>query len=146
MDPVAHRRELARHLGADAALDPADLGEIQKDTGGRGVDCAIDCAAKAHTTNDAIRAARNAGRVVITGIHSDTHVRFEMSPLRRKELTVFNVRRSNHESPAALEMIAARTKWFAPLVTHSRSMDEIAEAFAIAEGYLDGVGKIVVKP
>lgn len=146
VDPVAHRRELAKHLGADAALDPADLREIAKDTGGRGVDCAIDCAAKAHTTNDAIRVARNAGRVVITGIHSDTHVGFEMSPLRRKELAVFNVRRSNHESPAALEMIAARTEWFAPLVTHTRPMEEIAEAFTIAEGYLDGVGKMVVKP
>jgi L-iditol 2-dehydrogenase len=146
VDPVAHRRELAKHLGADAALDPSDLGEIQNDTGGRGVDCAIDCAAKAHTTNDAIRAARNAGRVVITGIHSETHFRFEMSPMRRKELTVFNVRRSNHESHAALEMIAARTEWFAPLVTHARPMDQIGEAFAIAEGYLDGVGKMVVKP
>jgi L-iditol 2-dehydrogenase len=146
VDPVAHRRELAKHLGADAALDPADLREIQNDTGGRGVDCAIDCAAKAQTTNDAIRAARNAGRVVITGIHSETHIGFEMSPLRRKELTVFNVRRSNHESHAALETIAARTEWFAPLVTHARPMDQIGEAFAIAEGYLDGVGKMVVKP
>src|SRR5262249_3351536 len=120
VDPVAHRRELARHLGADVVLRPTGLAANPKATRRRGVDCVIDCAAKAHTTNDAIRVARNAGRVVITGIHSETHVGFEMSPLRRKELTVFNVRRSNHESPAALEMIAARTKWFAPLVTHSR--------------------------
>ncbi len=146
VDPVVHRRGLAMRMGADVTLDPADLSMIAKDTGGRGVDCAIDCAAKAHTTNDAIRAARNAGRVVITGIHSQTHVGFEMSPLRRKELTVFNVRRSNHESQAALEMMAARPELFAPLVTHARPMDRIAEAFAIAEGYLDGVGKMVVKP
>ena len=127
-------------------VDPSDLAEIRKDTAGRGVDCAIDCAAKAHTTNDAIRLARNAGRVVITGIHSQTHVDFEMSPLRRKELTVFNVRRSNHESPAALDMMAAHQEWFAPLVTHIRPMDQIGEAFAIAEEYLDGVGKMVVRP
>ena len=44
--------------------------QILIDTGGRGVDCAIDCAAKEHTTNDAIRAVRNARPVVITGIHS----------------------------------------------------------------------------
>ena len=43
-------------------------------------------------------------------------------------------------------MIAARTEWFAPLVTHTRPMEEIAQAFTIAEGYLDGVGKMVVKP
>jgi L-iditol 2-dehydrogenase len=136
----------AKLMGADAALDPAELGDIRKGTGGRGVDCAIDCAAKADTTNDAIRAARNAGRVVITGIHSQTHVGFEMSPMRRKELSVFNVRRSNHESHAALETIAANMAWFAPLVTHARPMERIGEAFAIAEGYLEGVGKMVVKP
>jgi len=147
VDPVAHRRELATHMGADATLDAADAAlRIQLDTGGRGVDCAIDCAAKEHTTNDAIRAVRNAGRVVITGIHGQTHVPFEMSPMRRKELAVFNVRRSNHETREALEMLAEHARWFAPLVTHTRPMEQIAEAFQIANDYADGVGKMVVKP
>jgi L-iditol 2-dehydrogenase len=69
-----------------------------------------------------------------------------MSPMRRKELAVFNVRRSNHETSAALEMLTPNAKWFAPLVTHTRPMDQIAEAFAIANDYTDGVGKMVVKP
>ena len=83
---------------------------------------------------------------MITGIHSDTHVPFEMSPMRRKELTVFNVRRSNHETQAALEMLTEHARWFAPLVTHTRPMERIGEAFAIANDYSDGVGKMVVKP
>jgi L-iditol 2-dehydrogenase len=147
VDPVGHRRDLAKHMGADVTLHPADaVRQILADTGGRGVDCAIDCAAKQYTTNEAIRAARNGGRVVITGIHSDTHVPFEMSPMRRKELTVFNVRRSNHETGDALAMLTEHAKWFAPIVTHTRPMDQIAEAFAIASDYTDGVGKMVVKP
>jgi L-iditol 2-dehydrogenase len=147
VDPVAHRRSLAGHMGADVALHPSDaVHQIRADTGGRGVDCAIDCAAKQHTTNEAIRAARNAGRVVITGIHSDTHVPFEMSPMRRKELSVFNVRRSNHETHEALAMLTRHAQWFAPIVTHTRSMDQIAEAFTIANDYADGVGKMVVNP
>jgi len=147
VEPVAHRREMARHMGADAALDPCEIDaarQIQADTAGRGVDCAIDCAAKQHTTNQAIRAARHGGRVVITGIHSDAIVPFEVSPMRRKELAIFNVRRSNHESEAALEMLAERSSWFAPLVTHTRPLERIAEAFQIAESYSDGVGKMVV--
>jgi len=66
--------------------------------------------------------------------------------MRRKELTIFNVRRSNHESHAALELLAAHTDWFAPLVTHTRSMDHVAEAFEIANNYQDGVGKMIVRP
>ncbi|HEY2018313.1 MAG TPA: alcohol dehydrogenase catalytic domain-containing protein [Bryobacteraceae bacterium] len=147
VEPVAHRREMARHMGADEAIDPGEIDavrQIRADTGGRGVDCAIDCAAKQHTTNWAIEAVRNAGRVLITGIHSDAVVGFEVSPMRRKELAIFNVRRSNHDSHAALEMILARTACFAPLVTHTRPLDEIADAFRIAEHYLDGVAKMVV--
>ena len=60
--------------------------------------------------------SRNAGRVVLTGIHSDAMVPFEVSPMRRKELAILNVRRSNHESHDALELLTARLAWFAPLV------------------------------
>jgi L-iditol 2-dehydrogenase len=147
VEPVAHRRELARHMGADAAIDPNAVDaarQIISDTGGRGVDCALDCAAKEHTTNWAIRAARNGGRVVLTGIHSDAFVPFEVSPMRRKELAIFNVRRSNHESERALEMLLHRLEWFAPLVTHQRPLSEIAGAFRLVEHYEDGVGKMVI--
>ena len=147
VEPVAHRREMARQIGADAALDPGQVDaarQIQSDTGGRGVDCALDCAAKEDTTNQAIRAARNGGRVVLTGIHSGVFVPFEVSPMRRKELAIFNVRRSNHESDRALEMLVHRVEWFAPLVTHTRPLSEIADAFRLTEQYADGVGKMVV--
>lgn len=146
-EPVAARREMARAMGADEVFDPhqADVvAEIQAATGKRGVDCAIDCAAKEETTNLAIRAARNAGRVLMTGIHSDPRVPFEVSPMRRKELSILMVRRSNHESHDALQLLVERTPWFAPLVTHQRPLDKIAEAFRIAGGYEDGVGKMVV--
>jgi len=117
-------------MGADVALDPGEIDvvrQIRADTGNRGVDCAIDCAAKEHTTNWAIQIARNAGRVVLTGIHSASMVPFEVSPMRRKELAILNVRRSTYESAAALELLAHRTEWFAPLVTHTRPLERIAK-------------------
>jgi L-iditol 2-dehydrogenase len=150
VEPVAHRREMAKRMGADQALDPAEgdpVAEILAGTGQRGVDCAIDCAAREHTTNWAIRAARNGGRVTLTGIHSDTHVPFEVSPMRRKELSILNVRRSlPHDSDEALSLLVERTACFAPMVTHTRPLERIAEAFAIAGQYSDGVGKMVVTP
>jgi L-iditol 2-dehydrogenase len=147
VEPVAHRREFAKHMGADAVIDPGAVDaakQIQSETGGRGVDCALDCAAKEHTTNWAIRAARNGGRVVVTGIHSEAFVPFEVSPMRRKELAIFNVRRSNHESDRALEMLLRRAEWFAPLVTHKRPLSDIANAFHLVAHYSDGVGKMVI--
>jgi L-iditol 2-dehydrogenase len=147
VEPLAHRREMAKQMGADVVVDPGEVDSaraISADTGNRGVDCAIDCAAKEETTNWAIRAARNGGRVVITGIHSGVMVPFEVSPMRRKELTIFNVRRSNDESEQAREMLVERMAWFAPLVTHRRPLAEIADAFVKAEQYAGGAGKTVV--
>jgi L-iditol 2-dehydrogenase len=147
VEPVAHRHEMARAMGAHEVIDPGavdSVHELMALTGGRGVDCAIDCAAKEHTTNWAIRAARNGGRVVLTGIHSAAFVPFDVSHMRRKELAIYNVRRSNHESEAARDLLAEKAEWFAPLVTHRRPLGEIAEAFKTVEHYADGVGKLVV--
>ena len=147
IEPLAHRRELARAMGADAVLEPQEaVAEILRATGQRGVDCAIDCAAGADTVPQAIRLARNAGRVVLTGIHSTPTFTVDASGMRRKELTLFNVRRSNHETEEALALLQAQPNWFAPLVTHTRALDRIDEAFELTSHYRDGVGKMVIRP
>lgn len=147
VEPVAHRRELAKVIGADVVLEPAEATEaILRGTGRSGVDCTIDCAAGEGTTGQAIQVARSAGRVVLTGIHSTNSVRMDGSAMRRKELTILNVRRSNHEPHAALELVEAHGDWFAPLLTHAREIDRIGEAFTIASQYQDGVGKMIVRP
>ena len=147
VEPLAHRRELARGMGAHAALEPGEaLAEILRATAQRGVDCAFDCAAAAETSNQAIQLTRNAGRVVLTGIHSAALVSIDVSAMRRKEITIFNVRRSNHETEEALELLQAHAAWFAPLLTHTREIERIGEAFAIASQYRDGVGKMIVRP
>jgi L-iditol 2-dehydrogenase len=147
VEPLEHRRELARGIGADVVIEPEGaVQEILSGTGQRGVDCAIDCAAGEHTTGQAIQITRNAGRVVLTGIHSTPFVSLDGSAMRRKELTIFNVRRSNHETEEALELLEAHAEWFRPLLTHTRKIEQIDEAFTIASQYRDGVGKMIVRP
>ena len=149
VEPVGARRELARQVGADAVLDPSNEDpsrEILRDTGGRGVDVAIDCAAKGGSVNQCLHATRNAGRVVITGIPVETEVAVEFSPLRRKELALYNVRRSNHDSEAARDLLAGNLARFAPIITHTRPLDQIAEAFLQLEHYAGGVGKLIIQP
>lgn len=149
VEPAAHRREFAKAMGATEAIDPGAVdpaAEIMNSTGKRGVDIAIDCAAKKPTTNWAIRAVRNGGRVVITGIHSEILVPVEVSPMRRKELAIFNVRRSNHSTEKAVELLGEHERWFGALITHTRPMSEIGEAFSMAEHVSGGIGKLIIKP
>ena len=144
---LQHRREMALQLGAHAALEPDNaIQQLMHDTAARGVDCAIDCAAGEHTTDQTVQMTRNAGRIALTGIHSTPFVSLDGSAMRRKELTIFNVRRSNHETGDALQLLRKHPHWFEPVLTHERSLDQIHDAFAIASQYLDGVGKMVVKP
>jgi len=147
-DPVAHRLDLARAAGADALLDPRAVDPVRQilaDTGNRGVDVAIDCGGKHDSINQCIHAVRNAGRVVVTAIPPGVHVPIEFSPMRRKEIALYNVRRSNHESAAALAMLDEHIVRFAPLITHTPPLDQIGRAFAQLENYADGVGKIVIR-
>lgn len=147
VEPVAARRELARQAGADAVIDPLAVDpsrEILRDTGGRGVDVSIDCTATGGSTNHCLRATRNAGRVVITGIPVEREVALEMSPVRRKELAIYTVRRSNHETEAAREMLVANTARFAALITHTRPLEEISAAFEQVAQRAGGVGKLVI--
>ena len=147
VDPIAHRREQALKAGADAAIDPrADdpVKQIMADTGKRGVDMAIDCAALGPSMNQCLHVVRNAGRVVITAIPAEAEPRLQFHVMRRKEVALFNVRRSNHESELALHLLVEHNARFAPMITHTRPLEKVEEAFFILERYEDGVGKIVI--
>jgi L-iditol 2-dehydrogenase len=147
VEPLARRRELARALGADMVIDPREadpVGVVMRDTGRRGVDLAIDCAARDDSVNQCMHATRNAGRVVITGIPSEVRVPLEFHTLRRKELAFFTVRRSNHDSETALRLLAERPSCFAPVVTHARPLADIQSAFDMLEGDEHDAGKVVL--
>lgn len=148
VEPVAARRELALAMGADAAIDAraADpVHEVLRDTSGRGVDMAIDCAAQGDTINQCFYATRNAGRVIVTGIPAEDHVRLAFHIMRRKELAFYSVRRSNHDSETALRLLENERKRFAPLLTHERHVSQIQAAFEMSESYADGVGKMTIR-
>lgn len=148
IEPVAHRRALATLMGADAVIDPAaadPVRQILSDTGQRGVDAAIDCAAKGGSINHAINIVRSAGRVVITGIPMETHLSLDYHPVRRKEVAILTVRRSNHDSEAALRLLHERPGLFTPMLTHTRPLEQVQDVFTMLEHYSDGVGKAVIQ-
>ncbi len=149
IEPVAHRREMAIAMGADVAIDPSTTDpvvQILKDSGLRGADAVYDCAAKAGTLDQAARVVRNRGALILTGIHSEVSVPVNFHVMRRKELALFHVRRSNHESELALDLLLSHNRLFAPLITHERPMSAANQAFATVESYSEGVGKMILLP
>ncbi len=78
LDPDPRRRRLAVARGATEALDPASadpVDAVRARTDGRGADVVIEAAGPARATRQAVRMARRAGTVVLTGVdHADTDV------------------------------------------------------------------------
>lgn len=146
-EPVAHRRDMARALGADVVFDPAGTDvpkQILSDTFQRGVDIAVDCATQGETINQCLRSARNAGRVVVTGIPSTLDYPLDIHALRVKELYFYTVRRSNHEGHAGIRLLEEHPKLLGGIVTHARPIETVNDTFRMVEGYEDGVGKAVL--
>ncbi len=147
VEPVAHRREMAVAHGADAAIDPRQVdaaAAILSETAGRGVDMSIDCAAKDNTINQAIHAVAAGGRLVLTGIPVEPLISIEYHVLRRKEVALYNVRRSNHDTERAARLLVEHPGRFVPMLTHTRSLEDVQAAFELLESYGDGVGKLAV--
>jgi L-iditol 2-dehydrogenase len=147
VEPLAHRREMARVIGADVVLDKENaVSTVLHDTSRRGVDLAFDCAATEDTLNQSIACLAKAGRFVYTGIPSATYVPLYAPAPRKKEISLFNVFRSNHQGEHARDILADHLSLFAPVVTHSRPIDRIQDAFEMTISYAEGVGKTVVEP
>lgn len=148
VDPVPHRRELARAMGADVLIDPTQTDpakEILTGTNKRGVETVLDCVTRDGSLHQACLAVARGGRVVATGIPSEAMPVIHFHELRRKEAPLFNVRRSNHETDLAISLLAERPALLGPVVTHRRPLDEIEAAFSDLESYRDGVGKSVIR-
>jgi len=148
IEPVAARRDLGRRMGADVAIDPREVdpvGPILDDTSGRGVDAAVDCATRGASLEHSIAVVRPGGRLVVTGIPSEARSAVDFHLMRRKELVLFNVRRSNHESGAALELLREHRARLAPILTHEMPLEDIQQAFTKLERYQDGMAKVVIK-
>lgn len=146
VDPVAHRREMGLAFGADAVLDPSEaVAAIRAGTQGRGVDVAIDCVTRGGSLDQCCLTVARGGRVVVTGIPSDAMPAIHFHELRRKEAPLYTVRRSNHETPIAMDLLRERPSLFGPLVTHLRPLEEVEAAFSMVENYAEGVGKAVIE-
>jgi threonine dehydrogenase-like Zn-dependent dehydrogenase len=70
VDPLAHRRDVAKKLGADRVLDPNEgsiAERIKSETGGRGADVCIEVSGATAALSEAIRTVAYASRVVAMG-------------------------------------------------------------------------------
>jgi L-iditol 2-dehydrogenase len=147
-EPLAYRRNFAGQYAADVALDPQETdlaAEIQRLTGGRGIDLAFEAAGAPETPQQAAEIVRPGGKVILAGIPADDRLSFTASIVRRKGLTIKLVRRMKHTYPRTIQMVQAGRVDLNALITHRLPLSGVGEAMELLTHFRDGVIKAVIE-
>jgi L-iditol 2-dehydrogenase len=146
-DRVAHRVDFARRAGANWSGNPDTqpvAHEILRQQAG-GLDVVFECAGQQAALDQAVDLLKPGGKLVIVGIPREDRVSFHIDSLRRKEITVVNVRRQNGCVQPALDAIASGAIQPDFLVTHRFGPGQAQAAFELVGSYRDGVIKAVIE-
>ncbi len=133
IDTVEDRLKMAESFGATPVhlTEQDPRAEVKKLTEGRGVELAVEAVGHPEALDLALRLARKAGTVSVTGVYAE-RVEVHMGVLWIKALTLT----SGHANvikhlDRVLELISAGKLDPAPLVTHHMKLDEAPDAYRI---------------
>ena len=146
-DVLPSRLALARELGADAAINPAetDLSDaVRKLTDGQGVDCALECSGAPQALTQAVNACRRGGTVAVIGMFHPPEFPFSFLELLRRETDIRPIFRYAKSYQDTLAMLGAGLIKPERLVTHHFPLERTPEAFEWAEAGRDGAIKVMV--
>ena len=130
-EPNHARRNLAKQLGADVAIDPTkeSVLEVARDlSGGRGVDVCFEAAAVPAALSEGLEAVRHRGKVVMVGVHAaSARLNLELYRFHRRELSII----STWGAWGAFDRTA---NWLVnlnlrPILSHFYGLNEIEAAF-----------------
>jgi threonine dehydrogenase-like Zn-dependent dehydrogenase len=146
-DKINERLTAAAANGAAWTGNPdrADIVAALTDKAPGGIDIIFECAGKQETIDEAIEFLRPGGKLMLIGIPEFERTSFVIDKMRRKEITVVNVRRQNRCTQIAVDWTGDRTVNVDFMVTHRFRFEETAAAFDLVAGYRDGVIKAMIE-
>jgi 2-desacetyl-2-hydroxyethyl bacteriochlorophyllide A dehydrogenase len=133
IDTVEDRLRMAESFGATPVhlTEQDPRGEVKKLTEGRGVDLAVEAVGHPDALDMAIRLARKAGTVSVTGVYAErTEVHMGVLWIKALTLTSGHANVIKHLD-RVLELLGEGKLDPAPLVTHHMKLDEAPDAYRI---------------
>ncbi len=146
IEPLVYRLKVAEEVGARYLIHPETenvLRSVQKREENL-VDVVFEASGDQKAVDNALDILKPGGKLVLVGIPSDAQYVFNMDLMRRKEITVVNVRRQNHCVEEAIELVSSGKVNVEKMVTHSFSIEQTERAFEMVEAYKDGAIKAMI--
>jgi L-iditol 2-dehydrogenase len=146
VEPLDYRLEKAKEIGVRYMINPErqDVESEVKRQEELLVDVAFEASGEQDAVTNAVKILKPGGKLVLVGIPPSAQYTFDMDLMRRKELTIINVRRQNHCVEEAIDLVISGKADVEKMVTHHFSLDETGTAFDIVEGYKDGAIKAMI--
>jgi len=134
VEPVAHRQEAAKKLGADHVVGPDGLDELLNTvTGGKGANVVIEATGLPSVMATALEIAAFKGRVGYIGIDVGREAPAKLGLIQSKELTITGSIGSPGVWPETLRFMANKNIDLSPLVTSRFSVDDAVGAIEAAQ-------------
>ncbi len=147
-DKIEARVKRARTIGAAWAGNPdrEDIVAAIHRFSPAQVDAVYECCGDQSALNQAVDLLRPGGRLFIIGIPPGDRISFDIHALRRKELSLHNVRRQKDGIENAIALIRSRGIDVRFMATHTFPIGDSRLAFELAMGYRDGVVRAIIHP
>ncbi len=151
VDGDENRLAMARRMGADIVLDYREVdvvAEVKRLTGG-GADVTIEALGLQETFENALRCLRPGGTLSSLGVYSGKlQVPYDAFAAGLGDYRIVTTLCPGGKERMRRLMSVVQSGRFdpTPLLTHSFSLDEIAEGYRVFGERLDGVMKVAVRP
>jgi L-iditol 2-dehydrogenase len=142
------RLERAEKLGADAALllSGGELAqEIQRRTGGRGVDLVLEAVGRDETISASIASVRKGGTVTLVG-NISPQVKIPLQAVVSRQIRLQGSCASSGEYPEAMELLASGKIKVKPLITAVAPLSDGPQWFARLHAGEPNLMKVVLNP
>jgi len=146
-EKIDRRIETARRGGADWTGNPLKqdvVSEILK-AQPAGLDAVFECAGQQETIDQAVEILKPGGKLMLIGIPRVERISFIIDRIRRKELSVINIRRQNKCTAKCIDLVKAGKIDPDFMITHRFSLEQTTEAFEMIAEYADGVVKALIE-
>ncbi len=146
-DKLDYRLNAASNTGAVLTGNP-DKEDIVKSflkTNPERFDFIFECCGKQEAIDQATELLKPGGMLLLVGIPEVDFISFNISKIRRKEITIQNVRRQNKSVQPVIDLISSGKISPGFMITHRFPLEKTAEAFDIVSNYKEGVIKALIK-
>jgi threonine dehydrogenase-like Zn-dependent dehydrogenase len=147
-EKVEGRIEAAKEAGATWVGNPEkeDIVAAILKQKPAGLDVVFECAGQQETIDQAIELLKPGGKLMLIGIPRSARISLVIEQIRRKEISLINVRRQNECTQTCIDWISSGKIKPDFMITHRFKLEQTQEAFDMVSEYRDGVVKALIEP